>query len=75
MFVGGVFFGFGIIDDGNGFIYSFDLVIVGVGSFELMYIFIIGEFCIFIEIWIFEVFVVFMVIFIVFEDLDEDVGV
>lgn len=31
LFVGGVYFGLGVEDDGNGVIYSFDLVVVGVG--------------------------------------------
>lgn len=35
----GVYSGFGVIDDGNGMIYSFDFIVVGVGVYIIIYMY------------------------------------
>lgn len=68
MFIGGVYFGDGVNDNGDG-IYDFNLVIVGVGI--IMIIYIVGVNFVMDDV---EVFVFLMVFFSVLVDICIDVG-
>lgn len=72
--VGGIYSGFGVVDDGNGQMYIFDLVIVGVGMYIIIYIYIDNSGCINMVIDQVEVFMFFGLFFIVLDDLCIDVG-
>lgn len=46
IFLGGMFSGIGVIDDGNGFIFSFDFLVAGVGMYIIIYFYIDVNGCI-----------------------------